>query len=78
MAILASSGRMPFDKLLFIAIDKGFHKTLAANFISLGGIISKRTTFFVSIALKSLNISSGFAPQTLLEDEIEGISFWKS
>ena len=62
MAILASSGKMPFDKLLFITFDEGWHKTLAAIFTSLGGIISKPTAFFMSSALKSSNISSGFVP----------------
>ena len=73
MTILASSGKMPFDKLLFIAFGKGWHKTLAAIFTSLGGITSKPTVFFMSSALKSSNISSGFVLQALLEDVIEGI-----
>ena len=66
---------MSFDKVLFIPFDKGWHKTFAAIFTSLGRIISKPTAFFVSSTFKSLNNSSGFAPQTLLGDEIEGIWF---
>ena len=31
---------MPLDKLLFIAFDNGGHKTLAAVFTDLGGILS--------------------------------------
>ena len=73
MAMLASSGETPFGKLLFISFDKGLHKTLAAIFTSLRGIISKPKAFFMSSALKSSNISSGFVPQALLEDAIEGI-----
>ena len=38
---MASSRKMPFDKLLSIAFNKGCQKTLAAIFTSLGGIISK-------------------------------------
>ena len=75
MTILASSGKMPFDKLLFIAFGKGWHKTLAAIFTSLGGITLKPTVFFMSSALKSSNISSGFVLQALLEDVIVGIWF---
>ena len=75
MTILASSGKMPFDKLLFIAFGKGWHKTLAAIFTSLGGITSKPTVFFMSSAVKSSNISSGFVLQALLEDVIVGIWF---
>ena len=73
MAILTSSGKMPFDKLLFIAFDKGCHNTLAAIFKSLGGIISKPTDFFMSSALKGPNISSWIVAQTMLEDVIEEI-----
>ena len=74
MAILASSGKMPLIKyyllyclLLFIVF--------IAIFISLEGIISKLTAFFMLSVLKSSNISSGFVPQALLEDVIEGIWF---
>ena len=66
---------MSFDKVLFIPFDKGWHKALAAIFTSLGRIISKPTAFFVSSTFKSLNNSSGFVPQTLLGDVIEGIWF---
>ena len=59
MTILALPAKIPFDKLLFIAFDKGWHKTLAAIFTSLGGIILKPTAFFMSSALKSSNISFG-------------------
>ena len=52
MAILASSGRMPFDALLFIAFDKGLHKTLAAIFTSVRGIISKPRPFLCQVHLK--------------------------
>ena len=48
MAILASSGKMVFDKLLFIALGNGWQKTLAAIFTSLVGIISKATAFYVT------------------------------
>ena len=57
---------MPFDKLLFIVFEKGWHKTLAAIFASLGGIISKPIAYFFLSALKISNLSSGFVPQTLL------------
>ena len=43
MTILALSGKMPFDKLLFIPLYRGCHRTLAAIFTSSGGIISKPT-----------------------------------
>ena len=52
MAILASSGKMPYDKQLSIAFDKALHKTLAATFTSLGGIISKPTVFLSQVHSK--------------------------
>ena len=75
IVILDSPGKMTFDKLLFPAFDKGWHKTLAAIFTSLGGFIWKPTVFFMSSPLKSSNISSEFVPRALLEDVIEGIWF---
>ena len=75
MTILASSGKMPFDKLLFIAFDKGWYKRIAAIFASLEGIISKPTACFMLSALKSSNISSGLVPNELLEDVIGEIWF---
>ena len=62
MTILASSGKMLFGELLYIAFDKGWHKTLAAIFTCLRGITSKLTAFFMLSALKSSNITSGFVP----------------
>ena len=63
---------MPFDKLLFIVFEKGWHKTLAAIFASSGGIISKPIAYFFSSALRISNLSSGFVPQTLLQYVTEG------
>ena len=54
--------KMSFDKLIFIGFGKGWQKTLAAIFKSLGGIISKPTAFFMSSLLKSSNIYSEFVP----------------
>ena len=57
MAILASSEKMPFDKLLFIALYKGWHKTLAADFTGLRGIISKPTAFLCQVHFLNLNLN---------------------
>ena len=45
MEILASPRKMPYDKLLFIAFDKDWHKTFATIFTSSGEIILKTNRF---------------------------------
>ena len=65
-AVLASSGKIPFGKLLFIAFDNVWYKTLEAFFTSLRWIISKPR------ALRKINISV-FVQQKLPGDVIKGI-----
>ena len=62
MAILASSGKVPFDIFFF------WQKTIAAIFTSLGGFVSRPTDFFVSSVLKSLNIYFAFVLEKLFKD----------
>ena len=63
MTILASSGKMPFHKLLFIAFENGCNKTLAAIFPNLSGIISKYFLWQVQLKIKYFFV---YVPQELL------------
>ena len=65
-AILVSSGKIPCNRLLLMALDNGLHKTWTAILTSLGGIMSKPTVFLVSISFKTFHISFGFVKQISL------------